>query len=154
MQWRSTLTFWINNGYKSKLEGRLVETSMSYQDLRTGVKGSIKVTICSTVLSCFNVIVHSVGSYLIYSLYKSGSNTVQIVYLINLSISEIVMCLPTDDRRGSSTLYFTFHSHSISTCFWSLVTGWQHKSFIFRILSIGTRYSHASEWLYCMSTLV
>ena len=63
--------------------------------LRALLVGSFAETVLSVVLSSVNIILHSFGAYLLYSLYKSGSRTVQSIFLINLSILDFVLSCVT-----------------------------------------------------------
>ena len=53
--------------------------------------GSGPVVVASTLICFVNILLHSVGSYLLVSVYKAGSRTVQMVFLINMSIADIFM---------------------------------------------------------------
>ena len=59
--------------------------------MQNALIGSRSMTIVSGIISSINIILHSLGAYLLHSLYKSGSRTVQTVFLINLSIFEVIL---------------------------------------------------------------
>ena len=46
-----------------------------------------------TTLSLFNLIVHSIGTSLLLSVYKKGDESVEMVHLINLSLVELIASL-------------------------------------------------------------
>ena len=50
----------------------------------------VAVSITTNVIRCLVMLLHSLGAYLLTTLYKRGANAPEKLYLINLSISEII----------------------------------------------------------------
>ena len=52
------------------------------------------VSIVVIFFNVLNILCHSIGSYLLISVYRKGKKTVQQILLINLSITELVISFP------------------------------------------------------------
>lgn len=64
----------------------------------------IGLPITLIVLNCTNVALHSLGVYLLVTIYKNGNDTTQMLYLIHLAVSEALMNFLECFRRTSELI--------------------------------------------------
>lgn len=66
---------------------------------------AMSFTVAISVLSLANLTLHLIATYILVCLYKSGKKTVQKLYLINLSVTEILASLAVFGQDGMRLLY-------------------------------------------------
>merc|ERR1719428_600042 len=108
-----------NNEMGQNMTHNMTNNKMS-SAMRTVLMGSGTMTISSAILSGINIVLHTTGAYLLLCLYRSGSRTVQTIFLINLSIFEVIISLislaeDSLDFVDNQSLYKKLTKSSISS---------------------------------------
>lgn len=68
----------------------------------------LSLTVVLTIITVVNFTIHAIGGYLLVCLYKNGRRTVQVVYLINISICEFLINFLEFTRRLLHTRLETY----------------------------------------------
>ena len=78
---------------ENKTYGVLTKIPVSYQPLARNQKMELELATVIVVLDIFNIVINSFACYLLVTIYKNGTGTVEQLYLINLCVTELASCV-------------------------------------------------------------